>query len=67
MLNLQILNKIEGAIRILIINEAGQIVYSQQIENGINNNIDFSRYSRGIYFIKIAFKSGAKTIKIVKK
>ena len=66
-LNLQILNRIEGEIRITVINLKGQIIHSQSVMNNINNIIDCSRFNSGVYFVRIAFNDYIRTIKIIKK
>jgi len=66
-LNMQILNGIEGNIRITIINSTGQTVYSQLIMNNADNTIDFSQFNSGLYFINIVFRDGIQTIKIIKQ
>lgn len=67
LLNIRVLNEIEGEIRITIINEMGQIVYSQLITSDIDNTVDCSRLSSGIYFVHIAMKDRTQTVKIIKK
>ena len=67
-LNIRLFNRIEGEIRITVIDTKGQIVHSQSIINNIDNIIDCSQFVSGIYFINIAFSNSVqKTIKIIKK
>jgi len=67
-LNLRILNKIEGEIKITVLDVKGQVVYSQLIMNNIDNAIDCSQFSSGVYLVNIACKDSIqKTIKIIKK
>ncbi|MDR0365149.1 MAG: T9SS type A sorting domain-containing protein [Bacteroidales bacterium] len=67
LLNMQILNKIEGEIKITIIDARGQIVHTQSIVHNGNNVIDCSQFNSGIYLVNIVFKDSMQTIKIIKK
>ena len=58
-LNLQILNVIEGEIRITIVDTNGHVVYSQLIMNNVDNVIDCSQFNSGVYFVNLAFKGSA--------
>jgi len=66
-LNMQILNKIEGEIKITIIDITGQTVYLQSIINDGDNAIDCSQFNSGVYLVNITFKDSVQTIKIIKK
>jgi len=66
-LNIQLLNRVEGEIKITVINMQGQIVYSQLVKNNVNNTVNCSQFAKGVYFVKIAFKDSARTIKIIKR
>jgi hypothetical protein len=66
-LNLQILNRVEGEIRITIIDANGYPVYSQLITNNVTKAIDCSQFIGGVYFVHITFKGGTRTIKLIKK
>ena len=66
-LNLQILNQIEGEIKIKVIDTKGQIVHSQSVMNNVDNAIDCSQFISGVYIVNIAFKDNIRTFKIIKK
>jgi len=62
-----LLNRIEGEIKITIFDAKGQIIYSQLVTNNVNNTIDCSQFSKGIYLVNVAFKDSVRTFKIIKK
>jgi hypothetical protein len=66
-LNLEILNRMEGEIKITVIDINGQTVYSQPITNNVDNTIDFSRFVSGVYIVIIASKDSVRTNKIIKQ
>jgi len=59
---LQISNKIEGEIRITVVDTKGHTVYSRLIMNNVDDTIDCSQFNSGVYFVNIAFKDGVKNI-----
>jgi hypothetical protein len=65
-LNLKILNNIEGEIKITIIGINGQTVYSQLVINNGDNAIDCSKFRSGVYLVHITFIDSVRTIKIIK-
>lgn len=66
-LNLHILNRVEGEIKITVIDIKGQTIYSQLITNSVNNTIDFSRFVSGVYIVIIASKDSVRSFKIIKQ
>jgi C1A family cysteine protease len=56
--------------KITLIDNIGKIIYMQEFKNiysGTENKIDISGLNYGIYFLKIDYKNGSKTEKIIKK
>jgi len=66
-LNLKIENRVEGEMKITIVDFKGQIVYSQMIMNDLDNAINCSQFISGVYFVIIESKDCTQTFKIIKK
>ncbi|MDR0207214.1 MAG: T9SS type A sorting domain-containing protein [Bacteroidales bacterium] len=66
-LNLKIENRIDGDIKISIVDYKGQVVYSQTIMNDLDNAINCSQFISGVYFVTIESKDITQTLKIIKK
>jgi len=62
-LNLQV--KDNQNYKIEVLNEIGQTIYNSNIIN--TSKIDFSNFSKGIYFVKLSNQNGVEVRKIVKE
>ena len=66
-LNLKIENRIEGEMKITIVDFKGQVVHSQMIMNDFDNAVNCSQFISGVYFVIIESKDSTQTFKIIKK
>jgi len=52
---------------IRIINSLGQVINSVSLDNSDKLNIDFSNYTKGVYFVNLRLKDGNHIIKKIIK
>ena len=63
------INGFEGNFSMEIVNIAGQVIYTQQVEatSSFTTDIDVSKFATGVYYIKLSNKDGVKINKLIIK